>query len=187
MKEIINEGIGKGRRAGGVPGETEMYLYRTNLAYDFATFDVEEIRSKREARVNITPVNTLGSAAARYGNWFVLLLGLGVAVAMAAMLISSKVTLNEIAAENSAATVQYEAAAKENARLQAKLDGMITPAKVEEYAQNELGLRKAQTSQVSRIAVNIEKITEIAATDDGDVFVRINNWFDEFLEYLGFE
>ncbi|MDR0196750.1 MAG: hypothetical protein LBI36_00825 [Oscillospiraceae bacterium] len=161
-----------------------MYLHKTNLAYDLATFDVEEIQSRKKERSVIRPVNF---SAARYGNWFLLLLGLGAAVAAAALLISSKVTLNEIAAENNGVSVSLETAMKENSRLQAKLDGMVTPSKVEEYAQNVLGLRKAQNSQVSRISVSTEKITEVAQINDDDVFVKINNRFNDLLEFLGFE
>ena len=156
----------------------------TSSAYDLATFDVEEIAAKRKSRPEFVQVNT---AAARSGNWFFLLLVIFCVVAFAAILLSSKVRLNEIAAESNIAAVQLEEANKERARLQTRLDGMVTPALVEEYAQNELGLRKTQTTQVNHVSVNVERVIEVTEIPDEDVFTRINNWFDGVLEYLGFD
>jgi len=157
---------------------------KTNLAYDYSTFDTEEITFKKKKRPLFKPVPV---SAGRHGNWLVILLALGVAAAAAATALSCKVKKNEITTESVEVAEMLEIAVKENARLSAELDSKVTPAKVEEYAQNELGLQKTPNSQINRIVINIDKTTEIAEREEDDVFVRIDNKLNEFLEFLGFE
>jgi len=157
---------------------------KTSLAYDLSVFDVDETAKKKKKRPLFIH---MPESAARYGNWFLILFLAGLAVACAAFVISSKVRQNEITSESITVAKQLEIAEKENARLNAELDSLVTPAKVEEYAQTELGLQKAPNSQISRIVINIEKITEVAEAEEEDAFVRINNKLNEFLEFLGFD
>ncbi|MCL2634503.1 MAG: cell division protein FtsL [Oscillospiraceae bacterium] len=162
-----------------------MYIYgnTTSMAYDLSTFDMEEIAEKKKSRpqLRVVPLSN-----ARHGSWFMLLIMLACIVATAAVVIFGKVQLNEINAANSVATVQLEEANKENARLQAKLDSMVTPAKIEEYAQNELGLSRVQRSQEYHLSANTERIIEVAQVEETDMFSTINSWFNGILEYLGF-
>ena len=62
---------------------------------------------------------------------------------------------------------------------------MVTPSKVEEYAEDVLGLQKTQKSQIKYIRMNTESMTEVAE-EGTNVFVSIKDWFDGILEYLGF-
>lgn len=155
----------------------------TNLAYDLSVFDIDKTKTPKPK----TLFKPVPITASRYGSWFLLLLTLGCMVAAAAVVISSKVRLNEITAENIAVSKNLEISEKENERLSAELESRITPAKVEEYAQKELGLQKAPNSQISRVNINTEKITEIAKAEEDDVYLRINRKLNEFLEFLGFE
>jgi len=156
---------------------------KTSLAYDLSVFDVDKTKEEKPKPL-FKPVPI---TASRCGSWFMLLLMLGCMVTAAAVVISSKVKLNEITADNISVSKDLEIYEKENERLNAELQSKITPAKVEEYAQNELGLQKAPNSQINRVNINTEKITEIAQHEEDDVYMRINRKLNEFLEFLGFE
>ncbi|MGN0577581.1 MAG: hypothetical protein ACI4J4_03070, partial [Ruminiclostridium sp.] len=70
-------------------------------------------------------------------------------------------------------------------QLRAELDSMVTLDNVEKIASEELGLQKTQRSQITYVTLNTEEMTEVAE-DSKDIFVSIQNWFKNVLEYLGF-
>lgn len=163
-----------------------MYIpQRSNVAYDLSQFDVDELqerRAKQRAERNIQMKKT---SVAKSGNAFKTLFVIACAAIVAFSILFSKVALSEYATQISAESSALELAQRENIRLQANLDNMVTLSKVEEYAVNELGLQKTQKSQITYISMNTESMTEVA-DDSGNVFVSIKDWFYSILEYLGF-
>ena len=71
----------------------------------------------------------------------------------------------------------------ENVRMQTEIEGKGSLKRVEEYAENTLGMQKLNKSQVDYITLESGNVVEIPK-DDGNIFVRVKNAFDDFVEYI---
>lgn len=165
-----------------------MYNGNSNLAYDLSLFEVDEEyekkkEQKREEKSHIRM--TEKKAVARNGSIFATVVSAVLCIAVAFSILYSKVELAEYTAMISEVKTQLETEQRENARLNAELDSMVTLDNVESIAATELGLQKTQNSQINFVTLNTEKMTEVAQTDT-NIFVSIKDWFYDVLEYLGF-
>lgn len=162
-------------------------MYQDNLAYDLSLFDVDEEQERKkekkraESRIKITAKK----AVARNGNAFAAVACVAASAVVAFAILNSKLELSEYTSKISTVKTELETAERENLRLNAELDSMVTLDNVESIASNELGLQKTQSSQVTFVALNTEQMTEVAESD-GNIFVSIKDWFYDVLEYLGF-
>lgn len=165
-----------------------MYNGNSNLAYDLSLFEVDEEyekkkEQKREEKSHIRM--TEKKAVARNGSVFATVVSAVLCIAVAFSILYSKVELAEYTAMISEVKTQLETEQRENDRLNAELDSMVTLDNVESIAATELGLQKTQNSQINFVTLNTEKMTEVAQTDT-NIFVSIKDWFYDVLEYLGF-
>lgn len=165
-----------------------MYNGNSNLAYDLSLFEVDEEyekkkEQKREEKSHIRM--TEKKAVARNGSIFATVVSAVLCIAVAFSILYSKVELAEYTAMISEVKTQLETEQRENDRLNAELDSMVTLDNVESIAASELGLQKTQNSQINFVTLNTEKMTEVAKTDT-NIFVSIKDWFYDVLEYLGF-
>ena len=55
----------------------------------------------------------------------------------------------------------------------------------EEYAENELGLKKLDKSQIEYVTVESDSVAKVVKAEDDNVFVKIKHWFSSVLEYIG--
>lgn len=157
----------------------------TNVAYDLSAFDVDELSEKRAKEREKRNIQVKKTSVAKSGNALKTLFVIACAAVIAFSVLFSKVQLSEYATQISSESSALELAERENVRLRSNLDNMVTPSKVEEYAEGTLGLQKTQKSQIKYISMNTESMTEVA--DEGsNVFLSIKEWFDSVLEYLGF-
>lgn len=165
-----------------------MYNGNTNLAYDLSLFetDEEQERKKEQKREEKSKIRiTEKKAVARNGNVFMTAICAAACVAVFFFILNGKVELADYTAKISDAKTQLETEMRENARLNAELDSMVTLDNVETIAATELGLQKTQNSQINFITLNTEQMTEVAETEK-NIFVSIKDWFYDVLEYLGF-
>jgi cell division protein FtsL len=159
------------------------------LDLDLRRFDVDEkqkdeqVRRYRERSVKFRDPNAIAS---KRGNWFFWTILAACVLAAVVFYVSGKIELSEINSLSLAAEAEFEEAKRENVRLKTSLESMATPAKVEEYAANA-GLIKEQVSQVTRISLNADSAIEVAQTRDDDLLRRIDGWFSNILEFLGFQ
>lgn len=160
-------------------------MNNSGLAYDLSKFDVEEQERLQEEKKKAHIKLGKKSSVAKSGSILKTIAGVGCAGAVAFTLLYSKVNLSELATQISVQTTALEAAQRENLRLQANLDNMVTLNKVEESAVNDLGLQKTQKSQVKYVTKSTESMAEVAEEND-NVFISIQDWFYDILEYLGF-
>ena len=58
-------------------------------------------------------------------------------------------------------------------------------AKLQEYAQNTLGLKKLDKSQIEYVAFEGNTVIEVVEMEKKNIFVIIRNWFANIYEYLG--
>lgn len=165
-----------------------MYNGNTNLAYDLSLFDVDEEyeRKKEKKREEKSKIKiTEKKAVARNGNAFATVVSAVACIAIAFAILYSKVELSDYTAMISEVKTELDAEQRENLRLNAELDSMVTLDNVENIAATELGLQKTQNSQINFVTLNTEQMTEVAQTDS-NIFVSIKDWFYDVLEYLGF-
>lgn len=162
-----------------------MYNENTNVAYDLSYFDTDESveQKAKKRREQIKSVSNF--SVARNGSMFKIIFAVAFAATVAFAILFSKVQLSEYATMISEETTLLELAERENIRLQAQLDAMVTLDNVETYAEEELGLRKTIASQIKYINVDLDNLTEIAQDTD-NIFYSIQNWANNVLEYLGF-
>lgn len=165
-----------------------MYNGNSNLAYDLSLFETDEEyeRKKEQKREEKSHIKmTEKKAVARNGSAFATVVCAVLCIAVAFAILYSKVELAEYTAMISEVKTQLETEQRENDRLNAELDSMVTLDNVESIAATELGLQKTQNSQINFVTLNTEKMTEVAQTDS-NIFVSIKDWFYDVLEYLGF-
>jgi cell division protein FtsL len=143
--------------------------------------EVQVQRNRERSQVFKNP----NASLSRRGNWFFYIIVMICALAIFVFLIHAKIELAEVNSQSAAINSQLEEAKRENSRLSTVLQGMATPAKVEEYAHS-IGMVKEQTSQVTYISVNVEKTIEVAPVEEKTVFNKIDDFFSSFLEHLGF-
>ena len=165
-----------------------MYDDRSNLAYDLALFETDEEEERRRAqrRAEKKEIHiTKKKAVARNGSVFMALTSVTLAVIAAFAILYSKVQLSDYTVLISEAKTELQLAERENLRLNAELDSMVTLENVETIAAEELGLQKTQSSQIIFVTKNTEEMAQVAETD-ANIFVSIKDWFYGVLEYLGF-
>jgi len=170
-----------------------MLIYRGSgktavIETDLKMFDVDEKESARRAQANRERAKRFedpNSGASKRGNWFFWILFAMCVLAAFYIYLSPKIDLNRIDNQTIAAANRLDEAMRENARLQASLEAMATPAKVEEYAAAN-GLFREQVSQITHITVNVEKIIEVAQPKNKTALGLINDWIGGALEFLGF-
>ncbi len=165
-----------------------MYHDNSNLAYDFSLFetDEKEERRKEKRRAEKSAIQmTQKKAVARNGSVFMAVASVTLAVIIAFAILYSKVQLSDYTAAISSLKTELQLAERENLRLNAELDSMVTLDNVESIASGVLGLQKTQNSQVVFVTKNTESMAEVAEADT-NIFVSIKDWFYSVLEYLGF-
>lgn len=163
-----------------------MYAYnRSDVAYDLNRFDTGEQAPQPAQKPARSSLRLHKVSVAKTGSFFKTLFIVAFAALLAFAIVSSKATISEISTEINEQSSLLEEAKSENARLQAKLDNMVTLSKVDEIAVNELGLQKTSKNQVHYISVYDRTMVQ-AAEKETNVFVSLKNWLDGTMEYLGF-
>jgi cell division protein FtsL len=157
---------------------------RESVAYDFALFE-EGVREEKEPKIKRAARTLERYSPSRRGNVFGIILMAALAVMLPIYFLSSKVELSELTGKINAAQFELEYAQNENLRLQAELDNIVTLSRVEDFAQNVLGMQRITTAQGTHISLNTGGTTEIAQDLDNPV-TFISQWFSDVLEYLGF-
>jgi len=151
---------------------------RTSAAYDLSLFEERETRKKDEEPE--LQVKTNPGSVAKRGNIFKILTLAFIAAALPLWILYHKAELSELSKNISNVNIQLEEAQSENLRLQAELDNLVTLARVEEFAQNELGMQKITSAQGKHITIDTGGITEIANPDD-----FMSGWFSDILAFFG--
>lgn len=151
-----------------------------NLAFDYGKYNeeneqsVRSIRHKKNAR---SAADRKKSAATVAG--IILLL------ALLSAMIFGKVEISSLYAQRTELQTQLEEVQNENVSLESELAQKTNMTKVEEYAENELGLQKLDKSQIEYVEVDADNVAKIVQSDDSNIFVKIKRWFNSALEYIG--
>ena len=169
-----------------------MYNDNTNLAYDLSLFDTDEDierkrrqreeKKKETAKIKLSEKKSIG----RNGSAVAALAAVSFVAVIAFAMLYSKVQISDYTSMISETKNAIEQTERENIRLHSVLDSMYTLDNVEKMASEQLGLQKTQSSQITYITLNTEDMTEVAK-EDANIFVSIQNWFNNILEFLGFK
>ncbi len=139
-----------------------------------------------------TPDNAQSAAAKRRifyiapqkrGQALKILIVSALALALFFVVINSYVQLNEVYSDISAANTQLNELRSENVRMQTELEGQASIRNIKEYAEERLGLKKIDQSQIQYIQIQTEDEV-IVEEPEQNVFIKIKRWFVDLIEYL---
>ena len=71
----------------------------------------------------------------------------------------------------------------ENVRMQSEIESNMSLKNVESYAENVLGLKKLDKSQIVYIQIQNEDVVQVVETEN-NIFVNIKEKFNDIVEYL---
>ncbi|MBR4554327.1 MAG: cell division protein FtsL [Ruminococcus sp.] len=151
-----------------------------NLAYDYSIYDEEELSREKPK----TP-KAVSAPARRTVSIIKAFLLAACALALLCYMIYGRVELSSLYSQQSELETELSRLRNENVSLESELAQKTGLTKVEEYAENQLGLKKLDKYQIEYVEVPKSKVAEADAPEDDNVFVSIKNWFMGVLEYIG--
>ncbi len=158
---------------------------RTSTAYDMSLFDTAK-RKEQQTPEKKPELKVATSSVAKTGKPVVVAVIGAVFLAVFIMFLYSKATLSEVNLKISNETQALSDAQSINTALSNQLSGSVSLENVEQYAVSELGMQKVSASQERYVEMNTGTMTETAKSNDDNIFVIIQDWFNGILEYLGF-
>lgn len=154
-------------------------MNRNNLAYDLSKYE-NAIRKEDEPNTKINVVKVKSSAEGSAPKIFIITVTAGI---LLGMVIYGKVEEAALHTEITNQGKYVEVLRSENIRMKTELEGKTSIKAVEEYAENILGMKKLDKSQVEYLTIENGNIIDIPEAN-GNIFVKIKNSFIDFLEYI---
>lgn len=154
-----------------------------NLAYEYENFDMlneheeeyaENIRRKRSAnkrRKNAANIRIIVAAV--------------IVLFLFSFMTYGRVELAKLYSEKTELEAQLTLLQNENISLESELAQKTGLTKVEDYAENRLGLQKLDKSQIEYVEIEEQTSAQTVSPDNSNIFVKIRDWFNGALEYLG--
>jgi cell division protein FtsL len=155
-----------------------------NLAYEYENYDAldereeeyaAKIRRKRSAnkrRKNAANIKIVAAAV--------------IVLALFSAMTYGRVELSKLYSDKTELDSQLTVLQNENISLESELAQKTGLTKVEDYAENQLGLQKLDKSQIEYVEIEEQTTAESIAPEDTNIFVKIKDWFNGVVEYLGF-
>ena len=144
-----------------------------NLAFDYSAYDnAQEAEAQRAIKYKKNPALKQKTIS--------VVTVIGICLIVAVVLGTMIYGRVETRQEEQLAQLQGE-----NVSLQSELAQKTNMSKVEEYAENELGLKKLDKSQIEYVTVDSDSVAKVVKAEDDNVFVKIKHWFSSVLEYIG--
>lgn len=134
----------------------------------------QKLRSKRNA-----------NKRRRYAANIRIILAAVIVLVLFSVMTYGRVELSKLYSEKAQLEERLTLLSNENISLESELAQKTGLTKVEEYAENRMGLQKLDKSQIEYVEVEGETVAEAVESSDGNIFVRIQEWFNGVLEYLG--
>lgn len=156
---------------------------RGNLAYDLSVYEPKKKQQPeaQEARISHkknpapvrrqSPLKLFTKAAFIFGVMCAVLYG--------------KVESNSLFNEIHSLEQELKDLQGENITLAAEYESRTSLKNVEDYAENVLGLKKLDKSQIEYVELPGERVIEIVETEQKNIFIIIRNKINELREYLG--
>lgn len=154
-----------------------------NVAYDYETYTgMGEQEDEYAARIrNKRSTNKRRKNAANVR----IVLAAAITLSLLSGMIYGKAELSRLYAENMVLSGELSVLRNENLSLESELAQQTGLTKVEEYAESKLGLQKLDKSQIEYVEIQEMTSAQTVNPEDANIFVRITDWWDGVLEYLG--
>ena len=114
---------------------------------------------------------------------FTMILGVFICFFMLSAVIYSNVQQLQINNEITEKQKELTDLQSENVRMQSEIAGKTSNKNVQEYAENVLGMRPIDASQIEYVQIQTADVVEIPEAE-ANFFVKVKDWFDGFVEYL---
>ena len=157
-----------------------------NLAYDYSIYDEETEQELEDTEKEQQRRKKAHGAGHKTTTSVIKALAVAAAVmGLLCAMIYGRVELTSLYSKQSELETELSRLQNENVSLESDLAQKTGLTKIEDYVENELGLRKLDRSQIEYVEVPKTKVAEAAENDDGNLFVSIKRWFSGVLEYIG--
>lgn len=159
-----------------------MAFLSSNNAYDISVFEDENLENQdlhKENKVVKIPKKKIEQAKRRKRNPLKLTVSFlfsAVVVAVVGMIIYSQVQLTELNQKISEAQETLENSQSEYTQMQMNVDAKYTTSIIEEYAQDKLGMTKANSSQKEFVDLSSGDKAKIVEKEDKSIFDTIVDW-----------
>ena len=171
-----------------MPDEMDYYFSGEDFDDDFYTDAV--ITSKSEAvavntakNSNTSNTGNKNGGNSKFGSVLAIIFISLLAAALLGAVIYSLDKRNTLYNQVSSLNNQLHLAEAENVRLQSELESQMSAKNVEDYAENVLGMRKIDSSQIEYIKIRTGDVVTIPEKKES-VLTRVRNFFDECVEYF---
>lgn len=129
------------------------------------------------------PQITMKRTEAKSGSVFTVILVSALAAVLLGTVIYSLNRRNTMYSRVSSLTNEMNLAEAENVRLQSELEGKLSAKNIEDYAENVLGMKKIDSSQIKYIEIQTDDVVSIP-TQDQSILGRVKSFFDRCVEYF---
>lgn len=159
-----------------------MAFLSSNNAYDISVFEDENLENQdlhKKNKVVKIPKKKIEQAKRRKRNPLKLTVSFlfsAVVVAVVGMIIYSQVQLAELNQKISEAQETLENSQSEYTQMQMNVDAKYTTSIIEEYAQDKLGMTKANSSQKEFVDLSSGDKAKIVEKEDKSIFDTIVDW-----------
>lgn len=159
-----------------------MAFLSSNNAYDISVFEDENLENQdlhKKNKVVKIPKKKFEQAKRRKRNPLKLTVSFlfsAVVVAVVGMIIYSQVQLTELNQKISEAQETLENSQSEYTQMQMNVDAKYTTSIIEEYAQDKLGMTKANSSQKEFVDLSSGDKAKVVEKEDKSIFDTIVYW-----------
>lgn len=159
-----------------------MAFLSSNNAYDISVFEDENLENQdlhKKNKVIKIPKKKIEQAKRRKRNPLKLTVGFlfsAVVVAVVGMIIYSQVQLTELNQKISEAQETLANSQSEYTQMQMNVDAKYTTSIIEEYAQDKLGMTKANSSQKEFVDLSSGDKAKVVEKEDKSIFDTIVDW-----------
>ena len=156
-----------------------------NLAFDYSIYDEAEKTEdgyEDTRKSSRTPAPRSGHRTVSIIRAFIVA---AAALALLCYMIYGRVELSSLYTQQSELETKLSRLENENIALESELAQKTGLTKAEDYAENQLGLKKLEKYQIEYVEVPKPDIAEAVVPEEDNVFVSIKNWFVGVLEYIG--
>ena len=154
-----------------------------NLAYDLSVYEPRAKQAPKPQEPQIKMKKNAGHV--RKESAFKIFLKAAFILAVLCAVLYSKVESNTLFNEIHSLEQELKNLQSENITLAAEYESRTSLKNVEDYAENVLGLKKLDKSQIEYVELESDSVIEIVETEQKNIFVIIRNKINELREYLG--
>lgn len=141
--------------------------------------DEDEMGSEKSRQDNIS----VKQNGAKSGSLFSIILISVIAAALLGTVVYTFDRRNTVYNQVAQLNDQLALVEAENVRLQSELESRMSAKNVEEYAENELGMQKIDSSQIKYIRIQTDDVVSIPQQDKG-LISKVKGFIDRCVEYF---